>query len=62
MRTLLLLLVSACLHDQYTCEQDSDCDLGDAGRQLAAMVEGKVKEVMAREQRQGGILWRMQHA
>ena len=31
-RFMLLLLVSACLHDQYTCAQDSDCDLGDAGR------------------------------
>lgn len=31
-RLALLLVLSACLHDQYTCEQDSDCDLGDAGR------------------------------
>ena len=41
---------------------DTQAQSDDAGRQLASMVEGKVKEVMAREQRQGGILWRMQHA
>ncbi|WP_266156488.1 hypothetical protein [Dyella silvatica] len=40
---------------------DTQGQSDDAGRQLAAMVEGKVKEVMTREQRQGGILWRMQH-
>ena len=43
-------------------QSDTQAQSDDAGRQLAAMVEGKVKEVMAREQRQGGILWRMQHA
>ena len=32
MRLLLLLALSACLHDHYTCETDSDCDLGAAGR------------------------------
>lgn len=43
-------------------QSDTQAQSDDAGRQLASMVEGKVKEVMAREQRQGGILWRMQHA
>jgi len=43
-------------------QSDTQGQSDDAGRQLAAMVEGKVKEVMTREQRQGGILWRMQHA
>jgi lambda family phage tail tape measure protein len=43
-------------------QSDTQAQSDDAGRQLAAMVESKVKEVMAREQRQGGILWRMQHA
>lgn len=43
-------------------QSDTQARSDDAGRQLATMVEGKVREVMAREQRQGGILWRMQHA
>ena len=43
-------------------QSDTQAQSDDAGRQLAAMVESKVKEVMTREQRQGGILWRMQHA
>lgn len=31
------------------------------GRQLAKMLEAKVKEVLNNERRQGGILWAMQH-
>lgn len=31
-KVLALLALSACLHDHYTCETDSDCDLGVAGR------------------------------
>ncbi len=43
-------------------DSGSQSQSSDAGRQLAALIEGKGKDVMVREQRQGGILWRMQHA